>query len=114
MSDPSIEDTGGPSAEGYPDGPVHHVLVRPVVFTLPGTNGPESFTVNEVWMREPTGDDILLMGKAQTSEEKSMRLIAAMCDQPYLFARKLKGWDFVKLGLILARFFPKGASPLES
>ena len=50
----------------------------------------------------------LALDKAKGEAEQALILIAVMCDQPKAFARKLTGWDFQNLGLIVARFFPQG------
>ncbi|NBB51505.1 hypothetical protein GVN24_24780 [Rhizobium sp. CRIBSB] len=103
-----------PAGDGYPDGPVPYTLKRPVAFTVVDAKGESrTETVSAVVVREPEGDDLLAAARGKTEEEKGARLIAALCDQPYAFARKLKGWDFAELGLIVARFFPKEGSPLQ-
>lgn len=106
----------GQDGDDYPEEPVPYTLKRPVTFRLATGNSDklEEVTITEVLIREPDGDDLIAMGKGKTDEEKGARLIAAMCEQPYLFARKLKGWDFAAIGLIVARFFPAEGSPLKS
>lgn len=102
-------------ADDYPDGPVPYPLRKPVVLTTLDARGESrSEEIRAVTVREPTGDDLIAVGKGKSEEEKTARLIAAMCDQPYVFARKLTGWDFTQLGLIVARFFPTEDSPPRS
>lgn len=95
----------------YPEEPVHHRLKRPVTYTKVDqtTGATESVTVTEVWVSEPDGEAILATDKGKSETDKSLRLIAALTGHPYVFAKKLKGWDIAALGAIAARFFPKEA-----
>lgn len=113
MADVQLKPGELPEGEGYPDGPVPYTLKRPVRFTIPGKSEAEVVRVEKVEVREPTGDDIIAMGAGKTQEEKAARLVSSMCGQPSLFGRKVSGWDFAQIAQIVARFFPKGASPLE-
>lgn len=97
-----------PADAGYPEGPVHYILRRPVTIYVPNAKQEiEAKTITEVWVREPLGDDSVAADKGKTDAEKGLRLLAAICDQPFVFARKLSAWDQGRLGEILARFFPK-------
>jgi len=104
-ADPAPDPTKG----GYPDEPVPYTLRKPVLLTTLDNEGRKStVTVTQVMVREALGDDLLALDKAKGEAEQALILIAVMCDQPKAFARKLTGWDFQNLGLIVARFFPQG------
>lgn len=95
------------AASTYPDGPVEYILRRPVTITVVvAGRDPEQTVIDRVTVREPTGEDLFVTDRAQGEAEKAARLVAQLCDQPYQFARKLSGWDFTRLGEIVARFFP--------
>lgn len=106
---PGTDPAPDPTQGGYPDEPVPYTLRKPVVLTTLDHEGRKSSeTITRVFVREPLGDDLLALDKAKGEAESAQILISVMCDQPRAFARKLTGWDFTKLGLIVARFFPQG------
>jgi hypothetical protein len=109
MAPPAADPAADPTQGGYPDGPVPYPLRKPVVLTKVDHEGrTSSETITQVFVREPLGDDLLALDKAKGEAESAQILIAVMCDQPRAFARKLTGWDFTRLGMIVARFFPQG------
>ena len=96
-------------ASTYPDGPVSYTLRKPVeLITVVAGRDPERTVITSVVVREPTGEDLFVTDRSRGEAEKAARLVAQLCDQPHQFAKKLSGWDFTQLGLIVARFFPTG------